>query len=143
MSGRLPGPIGYILTMIIGLILWIPAFFVIFFGILANDIRMADSIVVESVPITITYFVLGAIFSFISNFLWSKASSWRWGAWFSIPTFVCIGLLVRTPRFEQINSFEVRLLYTFATTPLAFACLGAYAGMQIALRVKLWKSNAE
>ena len=127
MSGKSPSPIAYILAVVIGVL---PALFIVGVALFANGAPLLSA--ERLVPIIGAYVIFGAIFSSICNLIWSTPTSWRWGFWISIPAFGSIGL------FGREVGLTLQSLYFVIT--LASACLGAYVGMWIVLRIKSWKS---
>ena len=129
MSGRFSRPIGYILAVIIGVL---PAFFVLGAALFADgpSILSAERLV----PLAIAYALLGMILGLIYNLIRSDARSWYLGIWISIPALPSALLFGRGvgPGYQ--------LLYL--TVTLACACVGAYSGMWIALRIRSRKSGS-
>ena len=115
--------------MIIGVL---PAFFVLGAALFADGASILSA--ERLVPLAIAYVLLGMSLGLIYNLIRSDVLSWYLGIWISIPALPSALL------FGRDVGLAYQSLYLVAS--LASACLGAYSGMWIALRVKSWKSSS-
>lgn len=125
----------YRLAVILGLI---PSC-VVFMAVVGDSTpghSMLQDVRERLIVVTLFYGIFGAIFGYKQ-----PTGSWRWGVWIYIPTFFVIALFVLliVPNLNRINAPLVEfLLWWFGLPAVAFAaaCIGAYTGAQLALRIK-------
>lgn len=120
--GDLPGRISYIIAVVIGF----PGSFVVGPAVFADGGPVLSP--ERLVPIIASYIFLGAIAGLVCRFIYSTDLWWPWGTVVSIPAFLSILL------FGSDIGVGFQLLYFVMSW--AFACLGVYAGMRFAVRLK-------
>lgn len=120
-----------ILTVIFGILLWIPAF------LFSGALLMSDGPPIFSIqrfgPAAIGYTILGAVSSFIYNLVFPK-SSWKLpGIWVNIPAFIAVVLFSRDFGFGLARC---NVIFLYCGIPLTFACLASYGVMRLALLIR-------